>query len=178
MISTEAILIRMSRLTETSLIVSWFSEGEGLVKTVAKGALRPRSVFAGKLDLFFTGQIEVVRARKGDLHVLREVVVSDWREGLRRGYMSTLMAGYFCRLVEMGFELQHGDGGAYDLLRRGLDFLEKEDASMRALLHFEGSMAEILGISTGRGDAARVLGEHLGGMPGVRKEIMDRLGVG
>lgn len=175
MISTEAILIRTTRLTETSLIVSWFSESEGLIKTVAKGALRPKSPFSGKLDLFFSAQIEVVRARKGDLHALREVSVSEWRQGLRRGYLSALMAGYFCQLVESGFELHHADGSVYDLLRRGLDYLNKEEANLRALKHFEVQLAEIMGISAGKGDVERVLREHLGSLPAARKQIFERL---
>ena len=84
MFSTEAILIRTHRLTETSLIVSWFTQTEGLVKTVAKGALRPKNPFSGKLDLFFSGEISVVRARKGELHILKEVAISEWRESLRK----------------------------------------------------------------------------------------------
>jgi len=39
---TQAILIRLTRLTDTSLIVHWFTEDHGLVKTVAKGARRDR----------------------------------------------------------------------------------------------------------------------------------------
>jgi hypothetical protein len=46
---TRAIAIRLTRLTETSLIVHWFTEGHGLIKTVAKGARSPKSAFAGKL---------------------------------------------------------------------------------------------------------------------------------
>ena len=60
---TEAIVIRLTRLTETSLIVHWFTEGHGLVKTVAKGARRTKSPFAGQLDLFFGGEITFGRDR-------------------------------------------------------------------------------------------------------------------
>jgi DNA repair protein RecO (recombination protein O) len=46
------IVIRLTKLTETSLIVHWCTREAGLLKTVAKGARRPKSPFAGKLDLF------------------------------------------------------------------------------------------------------------------------------
>jgi len=176
--ATEAILIRTTRLTDTSLIVSWFTEQEGLVKTVAKGALRPKSVFAGKLDLFFSGEISVVRARKGELHILREVSVSDWRQGLRRQYLTTLMAGYFCQLIEAGVEPGHCDVPLFDLLKRGLDHLEKEEPGMRAMLHFEKQLAEILGISGGEGVAEAALRSHLGTMPATRAQLLNRLGEG
>lgn len=178
MFATEAILIRTTRLTDTSLIVHWFTEGEGLVKTVAKGALRPRSPFAGKLDLFFSGEIGVSRARAGELHVLREVSISHWREGLRRSYESTLMAGYFCQLMEASVEPGHADAGLHDLLRRGLDHLDSENPSMRAMLHFERQLAELLGISGGQGAVPERLREHLGRLPAARRQLEERMGAG
>jgi DNA repair protein RecO (recombination protein O) len=173
--ATEAILIRATRLTDTSLIVHWFTEDEGLVKTVAKGALRPKSVFAGKLDLFFSGEIGVARARKGELHILREVAISNWRQGLRRQYTSTLMAGYFCQLVESAVEPGHSDPPLHDLLRRGLDHLDAEEPTLRALLHFEKQLAGILGISGGKGSGEDSLRDHIGGLPGSRRELFERL---
>ncbi len=154
----------------------WLSEDEGLIKTVAKGALRPKSVFAGKLDLFFSGEILVARSRKSELHALREVSINHWRQGLRRSYVTTLMAGYFCQLVEAGMETDHPDQPVYDLLRRGLDYLDKEDASLRAMKHFEKQFAGVLGISRGTGDIENVLREHLGALPGCRKRIFESLG--
>lgn len=175
-IATEGILIRMTRLTDTSLIVHWFTNDEGLMKTVAKGALRPKSPFAGKLDLFFSGEIGAARARRGELHSLREVRITNWREGLRRGYGSALMAGYFCRLVEMSVAPGQADGEMHDLLRRGLDYLDTEEPGLRAMRHFEKSMTRVIGISGGGEEAAEALREHLGGLPEVRKELLARLG--
>ncbi|QTN31828.1 recombination protein O N-terminal domain-containing protein [Akkermansiaceae bacterium] len=176
MFATEAILIRTTRLTDTSLIVHWFTLGEGLVKTVAKGALRPKSPFAGKLDLFFSGEIGVARARAGELHILREVAISNWREGLRRKYESALMAGYFCQLVEAAVEPGHADAEMHDLLRRGLDHLDSEEPGLRAMLHFEKQMAGLLGISGGRASVADSLLHHLGRLPASRKQLLERMG--
>ena len=176
-IATEAILIRTTRLTDSSLIVHWFTENEGLLKTVAKGALRPKSAFAGKLDLFFSGEIGVAFARKGDLHILREVAISQWRQGLRRQYATTLMAGYFCQLVEAAVEPGHKDPPLHDLLRRALDHLDAHEPSLKALRHFERQLAEILGVS-GAGSGEDALRSHIGKLPSARKEILERLGVG
>ena len=175
MFVTEAILIRSTRLTDTSLIVSWFTEDEGLVKTVAKGALRPKSPFAGKLDLFFSGEISVARARKGELHILREASISNWREGLRRHYGTTLMAGYFCQLVEAAVEPGHGDAEIFDLLKRALDFLEGEDATMKAMLHFEKRLAQILGVAGGGDNPEANLRSHIGAIPATRTQLVERL---
>ncbi|MEY3395447.1 MAG: repair protein RecO [Verrucomicrobiota bacterium] len=173
--STRAILIRTTRLTETSLIVHWMSEGEGMIKTVAKGALRPKSVFSGKLDLFFSGEILVARSRKSELHTLREVSIFHWRQGLRRSYLTTLMAGYFCQLIEAGVEMDHPDPAVYDLLRRALDHLDQEEASLRALRSFEKQFAAVLGVSRDRMPGELALREHLGGLPASRRRLVEDL---
>ncbi|HXA44461.1 MAG TPA: recombination protein O N-terminal domain-containing protein, partial [Candidatus Angelobacter sp.] len=47
------IILRTRPLTETSLIVHWLTPDLGRLATVAKGARRPKSPFAGRLDLFY-----------------------------------------------------------------------------------------------------------------------------
>lgn len=170
-----AILTRLTRLTDTSLIVHWFTADHGLIKTAAKGALRPKSAFAGKLDLFFSGEIDFVRARRGDLHALREVSIHHWREGLRKQYSSTLLAAYCCQLLESAVEPEHPDYELHDLLTRALDHIDQAGASLRALRHFESELARLLGIAHHQHSAEHSLREILGHLPPTRKELIDRL---
>lgn len=144
------------------------------MKTVAKGALRPKSVFSGKLDLFFSGEILFSKSRRSELHALREVSISNWREGLRRNYTTTLMAGYFCQLVESGVEPDHPDAAIFDLLRRALDYLDGTPANLNALKHFEKEFARILGVAGDSKTAELALREHLGDLPRNRNEILRR----
>lgn len=173
--ATQAIIIRLTRLTDTSLIAHWFTSSHGLVKTVAKGARRPKSPFAGKLDLFFGGEIAVSQARRGDLHSLREVSISHWREGLRRSYTATLLAAYFCQLLEAAVEPEHPDPALHDLLERALDHIDAAAPSLRALRHFESELARILGVLPSRGDASDSLRDTLGKLPPSRGELIERL---
>lgn len=173
--STLAIVVRLTRLTDTSLIVHWFTQDHGLVKTVAKGARRPNSQFAGKLDLFFGGEISVVRARRGELHTLREVAIRDWREGLRRDYGSTLLAAYFGQLVEVAVEPEHPDPPLYGLLQRALDHVAGAGTSLRALLHFESELARLLGIAHGQRPADVCLRDALGSLPSSRQSLIAQL---
>lgn len=175
--STRAILIRLHPLTDTSLIVHWLTENHGLVRTVAKGARRPKSVFSGRLDLFFGGEIQYQRSKRGDLHALREVVIDQWREGLRGSYLSLLMAGYWCRLLGAVLEPEHPEPELYDLLKRGLDHVEAEGASSRALLHFEIELVRLLGMAHESRPAADILRDHLGTLPETREELWQRFSV-
>lgn len=173
--STRAILIRLTRLTDTSLIVHWFTEDYGLVKTVAKGARRPKSQFAGQLDLFFGGEITLQTARRGELHQLREVSIGQWREGLRKNYTTTLLAAYCCQLLEVAVEPEHPDPALHDLLGRALDHIETAMPSLRALRHFESELARLLGISHHQQAADLSLREVLGQLPASRAELLERL---
>jgi len=175
---SQGILIRLTRLTETSLIVHWFTDHHGLIKTVAKGARRPSSPFAGKLDLFFGAEIVWSRSRHGELHALREAAIASWREPLRARYPSTLMASYFCRLLEMAVEREHPDFSLYDLLLRGLDYLEQNDPSERALRHYEDELARILGIAHDRRSPESALRDALGGLPAMRGQLLGILAAG
>lgn len=172
---TEAIVIRLTRLTETSLIVHWFTENHGLVKTVAKGARRAKSQFSGQIDLFFGGEITFSQSRKGDLHTLREVAIRDWREGLRLHYNSTLLAAYCCQLLESAVEPEHPDPALYDLLKRALDHLGSSPPGMRALRHFETELARLLGVFHHQCQAETSLRDALGTLPPSRVQLMERL---
>lgn len=173
--STEAIVIRLTRLTETSLIVHWFTEAHGLLKTVAKGAKRPNGKFSGQIDLFFGGEITFARAKRGELHSLREIAIRQWREGLRRDYSTTLLAAYCCQLLESAVEPEHAEPALHDLLRRALDHLDANPPSLRALIHYETELARLLGVSHHSNAAEQSLRDALGMLPASRRELVERL---
>lgn len=173
--STQATLIRLTRLTDTSLIVHWFTETHGLVKTVAKGARRPKSPFAGLLDLFFGGEIVFQSARRGDLHALREVSIARWREGLRKNYTATLLAAYCCQLLESAVEPEHPDPQLHGLLGRALDHIDAAGPSLRAFRHYERELARLLGVSHHQQEADLSLRDALGSLPASRGDLLERL---
>jgi len=144
--TTAAILLRKTKLTETSLIITWFTEAQGKIKTVAKGARQPKSKFAGVLDLFFDCEIGIARSQKSELHQLREVVLRNPHEGLRREYGRVALASYFVELIELVTEPDHPAPELHDLLRRAFGHLNEQPASLRALLHFESELTRLLGI--------------------------------
>ena len=144
--TTIAILLRKTRFSDTSLIVTWFTKDFGKIKTVAKGVLRPKSRFAGTLDLFFDCEISFARSAKSELHTLREAVLNDPREGLRREYRSVALASYFVELIELTTEPEHPAPELHDLLRRAFAHLDTKPATQRAQLHFETELARMLGI--------------------------------
>ena len=145
--TNSAILLRKTRFGDTSLIITWLTQEHGKIKTVVKGALRPKSKFSGVLDLFFECEISFVRSAKTDLHTLREAELRAPREGLRGEYARVALASYFVELLELATEPEHASPELFDLLLRALRHLDEKPASRRALLHFESELVRLLGIA-------------------------------
>jgi len=174
--TTAAILLRKTKLTETSLIVTWFTEADGRLKTVAKGARQPKSRFSGVLDLFFECEIQFVRSRKSELHALREVALNNPHEGLRLDYTRVALASYFVELIELVTEPDHPSPELYDLLKRGLGFMNAHPAETRALLHFEAELVRLLGIQGQQGVTPAVaIGRVYHRLPSARGELLKML---
>ncbi|MEM9283297.1 MAG: DNA repair protein RecO [Verrucomicrobiota bacterium] len=172
---TKGTLIRRSPLTESSLIVHWCSEEYGIVKSVAKGARRPKSPFAGKLDLFYRCEIELHEAKKSDLHILKELTVTSPRLGLRKSYLQTVAASYFVRLIDRVAEPETPIPEVADLLERGLDYLDQKEVTVKAVDHFETQLAQILGIYDEALTPHHVLRDLFGNLPDQRQEVMEKL---
>jgi len=173
--STRAMIIRLTRLTESSLIVHWFTQNNGLVKTVAKGARKSGSIFAGRLDLFFVGEILFQPARRGEIHALREATITQWREGLRKNYHTTLFAAYCCQLLECAVEPEQPDPELYDLLDRALNHADCDNPDERSVRFYEKELARILGVAQRERDAHLNLQDAIGRLPLVRHELLERL---
>lgn len=176
--TTNAILLRKRKLSDTSLIVSWCTESLGWIDTVAKGARRPKSVFAGKLDLFFEAEIQIKRSRRSSLHTLTEAVLRNPFGGIRENYLRTQAASYFVELIEISTEPEHPTPELFHLLRRAFGFLDAHDADLRAVRHFEAELARLAGVhdvARLKSDPAAALGALFGRLPRGRGALLKAL---
>ncbi|MEM6910959.1 MAG: DNA repair protein RecO [Verrucomicrobiota bacterium] len=171
-----ALVLHRYPYSETSWIVHWWTEAEGRVKTVAKGARRPKSALAGRLDLFFTARISWVPSRKSDLHVLREADLENPRLHIRERYWNTMAAAYFTAWLDRVEGMEMGEAAElYSLLTRALDFLNDQPVTLKAVLHFERKLAETLGILQPGRPPEESLRELFGLIPSQRLSIVAAL---
>ena len=177
--TSKAILLRKRKLSDTSLIISWCTESLGRIETVAKGARRPRSVFAGKLDLFFEAEIQIKRSRKSSLHTLTEAVLHNPFGGIRENYLRTQAASCFVEWIEISTELEHPTPELFHLLQRAFGFLDGKDADLRAVRHFEAELARLSGVhdvTMLKSNPAAALGALFGRLPRGRAALLKALG--
>ncbi len=144
---------------------------------MAKGARRAKSSFAGRLDLFYEADIQVVRSRKSNLHTLTEVVVREAFPGIRTKYPRTETASYFVELIELCTESDHHEPELFQLLRRALVYLNENDSSPRVIAHFEKELARIAGVhreELGK-NPAHALANLFGKLPKSRAGLLKRV---
>jgi DNA repair protein RecO (recombination protein O) len=121
----EAIVLRRQSVTESSLIVTWYTREFGKLKTLAKGARRPKGPFQGKIDLFYRDEIVFLPSKRSDLHLLHDCFLEDPHATLRKTVASLTAASHVCELVELATEREDPNRKIYELLATILDALEQ-----------------------------------------------------
>ncbi len=175
-LSANGIVLRQTRYSDTSLITSWLTAEHGKVRTIAKGALRPKSPLFGKLDLFFHAELLWSPSRRSDLHVLREVRVIEAYPEIRASYARTLAASYFAELLDEAVEPEHPVPELYQLLLRAMGYLNARLPDRRAVMFFERELCRHLGVDADRDElAASRLQDTLGRLPDSRSDLWTRL---
>jgi len=132
----EAIVLRCQPVTESSLIVTWFTREFGKLKTLAKGARRPKSPMRGQIDLFYQNEILFLRSRRSDLHLLHECFLENPRAALRSSVPALAAASYAGELVDLITAPEDPAPVVFELLAVTLDALNTAAAPV-LLLWFE-----------------------------------------
>jgi DNA repair protein RecO (recombination protein O) len=175
---TSAILLRKTPWSETSLIVAWLTERFGTVRTVARGARRPKSPFAGTLDLFYGADISFSINNKGDLHTLREVSLKTVFDVSEAGSAGFYLASYFGELAGIAAPPMHPAPEIFDLLQRGINFVQRAPVTLKALNHFETELCRVLGVHDpeGKVPAIDALRSLYGTIPTSRERVLKFFG--
>jgi len=121
--STHGLILRTRPLTETSLIIHWLTPDLGRLATVARGARRPKSPFAGKLDLFYAADFSFSRSRHSELHTLREASLRETHGAIREDILKLQQAGYAAAFLEQATETETPLPEIFELTRGFLKHL-------------------------------------------------------
>lgn len=131
MIETAAIVLHCFDYRETSRIVRLATREVGVVSAIARGARRPKSRFGQGLDLFTSGNAQLVMHPSRDLHTLASFDATRARPllaGSLRRFGAAAAIGEVC--LRFGTE---ATAGVHDALEGGFDRLETaDDASVAA----------------------------------------------
>src|SRR5437879_1402737 len=143
---SQGLILRTRPLTETSLIVHWLTADFGRIATVAKGARRSNSPFRGKLDLFFLADFSFARSRRSELHTLREVILRDPHQELRKDLEWVQQGAYCATLVEQTTETETPLPEIFALLDKFLTHLPSQAPQPLTVFAFEMKLLHLLGM--------------------------------
>ena len=147
----------------------------GLIQTVARGARRPKSPFAGRLDLFFEAELSIAMSRRSSLHTLREAEVVNPFAGIRSNHLRTRTAAYFVELIEICTMAEHHEPEIFNLLQRAFGFLDRNQPDQKSVTHFEAELSRITGVHNSRSSPAMTLGNLFGKLPLSRTPLLKEL---
>lgn len=165
--STHGIILRTRPLTETSLIVHWLTPNLGRLATVARGARRPKSPFAGKLDLFYLADFSFSRSRRSELHVLRETSLRETHGAIREDILKLQQAGYAAAFIEQATETETPIPEIFELTQAFLKHLCQQPPQPQHVFALELKLLRELGLEPGQ--------EEMRLTPGARKIVQALL---
>jgi DNA repair protein RecO (recombination protein O) len=145
--SASGLILRTRPLTETSLIVHWLTPNFGRIATVAKGARRPKSPFAGKLDLFYAADFSFSRSRRSELHILREVKLNETHGAIREDIVKLQQAAYAANFLEQATETGTPLPEIFELVRGFLKTLCEQAPSPQNIFALELKLLHELGLA-------------------------------
>jgi DNA repair protein RecO (recombination protein O) len=142
---TEAIVLRRTEYSNTSLILSLYTEHTGRIEVIAKGARRQTSSYHGVLDL--GNRIEAVfyRHSQGPIHTLSEGTLLDDFYGLRSELFRFYAASNVLELMLSLTPSEDPNRDLYELVVEALDSLSEGPDPAKSLLIFHTDLLRILG---------------------------------
>jgi DNA repair protein RecO (recombination protein O) len=144
--NAHGIILRTRPLTETSLIVHWLTPDLGRIATVAKGARRAKSPFAGKLDLFYEADFSFSRSRSSELHNLREVKPHGSHPAIREDILKLQQAAYAAHFIEQTTETETPLPEIFELMRGFLKLLCEHPPQPQTIFALELKLLRELGL--------------------------------
>ena len=142
---TQAIVLKVVEFSETSCVLTLFTEHFGKVSALAKGARRPKGPFEGALDLLAVVRIVFLRKSSDALDLLTEAKLQRRFRSAQRD-LSRLYAGYY--VAELLLELTDAGDPHPELFTAAdetLLALDRGEAVAETVLKFELAALRLLG---------------------------------
>ncbi|MCX6355656.1 MAG: DNA repair protein RecO [Candidatus Aureabacteria bacterium] len=145
--TVQGFILRRREITESSLVLTVFTDRSGKLSFLAKGARRKKSPFLGRVELFSLCHFTYYESRRKGLNVLSECEIISPFAGLRENFSHFLSACSLARLVDMGTGSAHQVRGVFDILKEVLVSLPTFPDPDLLKRYFELHLLSLLGYS-------------------------------
>jgi DNA repair protein RecO (recombination protein O) len=144
--TSHAIVLRVSPFSRTSHVVTWLTRDRGKIATVVKGATRPKSLFLGQYDLFYTCELLYYERERNGLHIIRECAPLRQRPAFRHNWRACAAASYASDLLSRTCLRGHDEAERFALAEHTLNMLEDTTTPHVLVLWFELTLMHLLGL--------------------------------
>lgn len=145
----EAILLRLSPFSETSLVAVSFSRDAGRIEALARGCRRPKSPMRGQFDLYAVVEMQVLE-RRGSLDLITEASIVEEFPSLRTQPAAFAVASVLGQMVLDGCMVRDPHPRSFHVLRKafrqldgGVDAGEAALAGLLGLLEDFGVLPRV-----------------------------------
>ena len=146
-VKTQAIVLRYVPFSNSSRIVTWLTPDHGRIATMIKGSLRPKSLYLGQYDLFYTCELLYYGRNDRELYTVRECTPLQFRTRFRTDWRAMSIASYLVDLVGRICPPNAPHPELYQLLTRHLDELNEHGAFYPFVFWFELKLLDQLGLT-------------------------------
>jgi DNA repair protein RecO (recombination protein O) len=145
---TEAIVLRATKLRETSLIITFFSREFGGIKMAAKGVRQPGSPWAGLYEPMNRLEVIFYEKFRSDIHLATEATGLDLRMDVRKNLKATIMGHYITEVLENFSNPGEADPDYWELIEKSFQMLPQAPmltslVFQLKLLHHSGFFPDI-----------------------------------
>lgn len=120
----EAVILRRTRFSETSLIVVMLTREFGRVEALAKGCRREKSPLRGRLDLFNREETMIWQRSRGGLDLVTDTDIISEYTSLRTDATAYAAAGLIGEILRVACMVRDPHPHSFDALVAGLSLLE------------------------------------------------------
>jgi DNA repair protein RecO (recombination protein O) len=136
---TSALLLRRVEHGESDLVLALFTESEGRVSALARGARKSQKRFGGALEPFHTLRVELDDPSSGELHAVREAAIETPRLALTTKLDRMDAAGHALGWVRLGAPPRIAEPAVWKAIVTLLDRLDAPgDVNARLVLAEQG----------------------------------------
>ncbi|MFC1844647.1 DNA repair protein RecO [Thermodesulfobacteriota bacterium] len=141
----KAVVLKVSDLGESDKIVTFYSEQNGKVAGIAKGAKKSKKRFSNKLEIFSLLDIVYAdRSRSGLVRIVEAELLHPFMS-LRENYDRYVGAASACELIFYWSRDYDADSNVFNLLLWALQNIDKGKSSRVVLIFFQVKLYTLLG---------------------------------
>ena len=144
-IKTKALILGSMRWKESSKIVTLFTVDHGKIKVIARGALRNKSPFSGKLESLNYAEVIINEKKSRSLQILNDIDIISSFNNLRMQYDRMPYAMSILEIIQQIFENEFNDEVFFDFVVELLGAVDEAEHPEIVLWYFLLKLSSYLG---------------------------------